>query len=80
MFIQLSFPALFGEPVVGNGGVHNIPIESHLFETSGSYRARTRTAHLVDRDANDCAISPPLLNNWFICIFHKQCSRNYEYW
>ena len=35
-------------------------IEFHLSETSGSRRAQTRIAHLVDRDANDCAISPPL--------------------
>ena len=34
-------------------------IEFHLSNTSGSRQARTRIARLVDRDANDCAISPP---------------------
>ena len=34
--------------------VNNTVIEFHLSETSGSYR-------LIDRDANDCAISPPRL-------------------
>ena len=45
--------------------VNNTVIESHLSVTSGSRRARTRIARLVDRDANDCAISlpPP-------CIIH----------
>ena len=39
--------------------VNNTMIESHLSVTSGLSWARTRTAHLTDRDANDCAISPP---------------------
>ena len=40
--------------------VNNTVIESHhahLSVTSGSSRLRTRTARLIDRDANDCAIS-----------------------
>ena len=39
--------------------VNNTVIEFHLSETSRSCQARTRTTHLTDRDANDCAISPP---------------------
>ena len=39
--------------------VNNTVIEFHLSETSGLSRKRTRTAHLLDRDANDCAIPPP---------------------
>ena len=35
-------------------------IEFNLSITSGSRWAQTRIARLVDRDANDCAISPPL--------------------
>ena len=38
--------------------VNNTMIESHLSVTSGSRRAQTRIARLVDRDANNCAISP----------------------
>ena len=34
-------------------------IEFPLSETSGLSGKRTRTARLVDRDANDCAIPPP---------------------
>ena len=39
--------------------VNNTVIESHLSVTSGSSRERTWTTHLIDRDSNDCAISPP---------------------
>ena len=39
--------------------VNNTVIESHLSETSGSYRARTWMDHVADRDATYCAISPP---------------------
>ena len=39
--------------------VSNTVIESHLSMTSGSSGAQTRTARLIDRDANNCAISPP---------------------
>ena len=39
--------------------VNNTVIESHLSLTSRLRRARTRTARLTDRDANQCAISPP---------------------
>ena len=39
--------------------VNNKLIEFHLSNTSVSRRARTRIVRLVDRDANDCAISPP---------------------
>ena len=39
--------------------VNNTVIEFHLSNTSGSRWAQTRIAHLVDRDANDCAISSP---------------------
>ena len=39
--------------------VNNTVIEFHLSETSGLSGKRTRTARLVDRDANDCAIPPP---------------------
>ena len=42
---------------------NNTVIESHLSVTSGSSRARTQTARLTDRDANDCAISPPQLKS-----------------
>ena len=40
--------------------VNNTVIEFHLSITSSSRRVRTRIALLVDRDAKDCAISPPL--------------------
>ena len=39
--------------------VNNTLIESHLSNTSGSRWARTRIACLVDRDSNNCHISPP---------------------
>ena len=39
--------------------VDNTVIESHLCVTSGSSWARTLTARLIDRDANDCDISSP---------------------
>ena len=39
--------------------VNNSVIESHLSERSGSYWARTRMDRVVDKDATDCAISPP---------------------
>ena len=39
--------------------VNSTVIEFHLSNTSGSRRARTRIARLVDRDSNNCAISPP---------------------
>ena len=44
--------------------VNSTVIEFHLSNTSGSRQARTRIAHLVNRDANNCAISPPLYI-WF---------------
>ena len=34
-------------------------IESHLSVTSGSGFVRTWTTRLTERDANNCAISPP---------------------
>ena len=37
--------------------VNSTVIEFHLSNTSGSRRARTRIARLVDRDSNDCDIS-----------------------
>ena len=40
-------------------GVNNTVTESHLSVTSGSSRERTRAARFIDKDANDCAISPP---------------------
>ena len=46
--------------------VNNTVIEFHLSETSRSCRAQTQTARLIDRDANDCAISPPRERNWKI--------------
>ena len=39
--------------------VNSTVIESHLSVTSGSSRERTPAARFIDRDANDCAISPP---------------------
>ena len=52
--------------------VDNTVIEFHPSETSGSSRARTQTARLLDRDANDCAISVifprPLKTAEFILI------------
>ena len=39
--------------------VNNTVIESHLSVTSGSSQERTRAARFIDRDANNCAISPP---------------------
>ena len=39
--------------------MNNTVIEFHLSKTSGLSGKRTRTARLVDRDANDCAIPPP---------------------
>ena len=39
--------------------VNNTVVEAHLSVTSRSSRVRTRTARLTDRDAHDCAISPP---------------------
>ena len=50
------------EPVVSTGGNESIAstlIEFHLSETSGSYHVRTWTDLVADRDATDCAISPP---------------------
>ena len=44
--------------------VNDTVIEFHLSETSGLRRARTWIAGLVDRDANDCAISPPHSKWW----------------
>ena len=41
--------------------VNNTVIEFHLSVTSASNQARTRITRLEDRDANDCAISPPLM-------------------
>ena len=41
--------------------VNNTTIEVHLSVTSGSRQVRTRIARSVDRDDNDCAISPPPL-------------------
>ena len=38
--------------------VNNTVIEFHLSVTSGSSQVQTRAARLIDRDANDCAISP----------------------
>ena len=40
--------------------VNNTVTEFHLSVTSGSGRPQTQIARLVDRDANDCAISLPL--------------------
>ena len=39
--------------------VTNTVIEFHLSNTSRSRRARTRIAHLVDRDADDCYFPAP---------------------
>ena len=39
--------------------INSTVIEFHLSNTSRSRRARTWIARLVDRDATDCAISPP---------------------
>ena len=39
--------------------VRNTVIESHLSVTSGLSQERTWTARFIDKDANDCAISPP---------------------
>ena len=39
--------------------VNNTVVESHLSVTNGSIRARTWTARLTDRDANDYTTSPP---------------------
>ena len=41
--------------------INSTVIESHLSVTSGWSRERTRAARFIDRDANDCAISPALL-------------------
>ena len=52
--------------------VNNTVIEFHLSMTSGSSWERTRSARLIDRDSNDCAISPPLnmieTNKLSICM------------
>ena len=48
--------------------VNDTVIESHLSMTSGSSRERTRAARFIDRDANDCAISPPPIS-WYIAMF-----------
>ena len=55
-------------------------IEFHPFVTSGSSQARTRTARLIDRDANDCAISPPLLfgKGKISTFIHSHIYRIYE--
>ena len=47
--------------------VNNTVIEFHLSETSGLSRARTRIARLIDRDANDCAISRLPVNVLLLC-------------
>ena len=52
--------------------VNNTVIEFHLSVTSGSSRARTRIAHLVDRDANDCAISPSPSSAGCILLLYYQ--------
>ena len=51
--------------------VSNTVIEFQLSITSGSSRARTRIACLVDRNANDCAISPPLYQHELWRIQHN---------
>ena len=54
--------------------VNSTVIEFHLTNISRSRRTRTRIASLVERDANDCAISPPRLpfnNNILVCIQQK---------
>ena len=54
--------------------VNSTVIEFHLSNTSGSRWARTRIARLVDRDANDCAISLPPQISWklvrLVCEYH----------
>ena len=50
-------------------------IESHLSVRSGLSRARTRTACLTDRDANDCAIFLPPQGvgfHYMIVLFEKK--------
>ena len=62
--------------------VNNIVIEFHLSETSGLSGKRTRIARLVDRDANDCAIPPPLHESnreWSVCTeYHLWCMYTYN--
>ena len=52
-------------------------IEFHLSVTSGSSRERTRAAHLIDRDANDCAIPPPP-GSIYDCEEGSKCIRKGE--
>ena len=47
--------------------VNYMLIESHLSETNGSYRARTWTARLTDRDTNHYAISLSPINYKIRC-------------
>ena len=61
---QVGFFRLFESylrPCLTHAG--HVVIESHLSETSRSSRARTQTARLIDRDAKDCPISPPLISS-----------------
>ena len=54
--------------------VNSTVIEFHLSNTSGSRRVQTRITHLVDRDANDCAISLPphtCLHGWRTLLLNK---------
>ena len=55
--------------------VNNTVIEFHLSITSGSRRTRTQIARLVDRDATDCAISPPLTMNQSLKYTMSVCNR-----
>ena len=57
--------------------VSSTVIEFHPSITSGSRRARTWIARLVDRDANDCAISPPpIFYCWCICDLKEYSARS----
>ena len=50
----------FVEPVgsIGAEQVNSMLVEFHVSETSGSYRARTRTVGLTDTDANQYMLFP----------------------
>ena len=56
---MITHDTAFGEPVIGTGGDKSKAEEFHLSETNGSYRARTWTTRITDRDVNHYVIFLP---------------------
>ena len=58
---MITHSTVFVEPVSSVNGISQyMLVEFHLSETNGLCRARTWTAHMADRDANNYDISPSL--------------------